>query len=150
LVVVAVDLCDVTLRVLGSFDAQRILEVLSVWGKLTVKEVSEKVSVGRRSAEQILNSLLSVGLVEVKDGRYMLSSSRRVEALKSFYVETVVQNIELYIAKLLSEADELGSKLREAVDKFIKRYYPILKEKFYWSMMVLEELAEKCGTNQPL
>ncbi|MBS7288236.1 MAG: MarR family transcriptional regulator [Candidatus Freyarchaeota archaeon] len=139
-----VDVCDLTLEALGSIESQRVLEALALWGKLSVGELSDRASVDEASATRVLKKLAAVGLVEEdKEGKYRLAGNKRATMLKSFYIETTIQHMESGIAKLLSRVEELGDKFPEEVDKLIKRYYPVLKENFYWSMVTLIELAEK-------
>lgn len=139
-----VDACELTLKALGSINSQRVLEALALWGNLNVKELSDKASISEGSAVKSLEELSAAGLVESDgNGRFRLAGNRRAELLKSFYVETATQHMEGNIAKLLSRAEELGERFPEEVERLIKRYYPVLKENFYWSMVTLIELAEK-------
>ena len=132
------------LKALGSVDSQRVLEALALWGKLSVKELSDKASISEESAVKSLKELLIVGLVEKdENGMFRLAGNRRAELLKSFYVETVVHHMEKCIAGLLSMAEKLGERFPEEVERLVKRYYPVLNENFRWSMVTLIELAEK-------
>lgn len=143
------DICELTLKALGSIESQRVLEALALWGKLSVGELSDRASVDGASAVRVLEELVAVGLVEEdEEGRYRLAGNKRAAMLKSFYVETAIQHMESSIAKLLSRVEELGDKFPEEADRLIKRYYPVLKENFYWSMVTLIELAEKCKAQQ--
>ena len=125
-------------EILGIPSTHRILELLAIWGELTVDEIIEKAKLSRNQIYNVLKMLIENGFVEkVNRGKYKLASNPRTKHLAMFYKESIIMQIGSYFQSIIEEREKADpEKLMEIIEK----YEPILKEHFKWIMHSLIEM----------
>ncbi len=126
-------------EVLGTPSAHRVLEMLAIWGELSVEDIVEKTGLSRNNVYNVLRGLMEVGIVErVQRGRYRISENPRTVHLINFYRENAVVQVGSHI-QLMLEGKEPATP--EMVARLIEMYEPILRKHFSWVMHSLVEMG---------
>lgn len=125
-------------EILGIPSTHKILEILTVWGELTVDEIIEKTKLSRNQVYNVLKMLVENGLVEkVNRGKYKLASNPRTKHLAMFYKESIIMQIGSYLQAIIEEREKADP---EKLTEIIEKYETILKEHFKWVMHSLIEM----------
>jgi len=125
-------------EILGIPSTHRILELLAIWGELTVDEIVEKAKLSRNQIYNVLKMLIENGFVEkVNRGKYKLASNPRTKHLAMFYKESIIMQIGSYFQSIIEGQEKADP---EKLTEIIEKYEPILKEHFKWIMHSLIEM----------
>lgn len=125
-------------EILGIPSTHKILEILTVWGELTVDEIIEKTKLSRNQVYNVLKMLVENGLVEkVNRGKYKLASNPRTKHLAMFYKESIIMQIGSYLQAIIEEREKADP---EKLTEIIEKYETILKEHFKWVIHSLIEM----------
>ena len=125
-------------EILGIPSTHRILELLAIWGELTVDEIIEKAKLSRNQIYNVLKMLIENGFVEkVNRGKYKLASNPRTKHLAMFYKESIIMQIGSYFQSIIEGQEKADP---EKLTEIIEKYEPILKEHFKWIMHSLIEM----------
>jgi len=125
-------------EILGIPSTHRILELLAIWGELTVDEIIGKTKLSRNQIYNVLKMLIENGFVEkVNRGKYKLAGNPRTKYLAMFYRENIVMQIGSYFQSIIEGREKADP---EKLTEIIEKYEPILKEHFKWIMHSLVEM----------
>ena len=128
--------------VLGSPSAQKIIRLLVVWDKLSVKDLASKSQVSESQIHYTLSNLKAIGLVNSESrGIYKLSDSSFSLKLRDAYYTgliEVVNNKISFIKQLLRDGLIGEAKANFALLKI--QFDPVLKKHF---LFILDSLAKQ-------
>ncbi|HMF31670.1 MAG TPA: hypothetical protein VKK79_09660 [Candidatus Lokiarchaeia archaeon] len=123
-------------RYLGSPSSQKVLQLLTCWETLSVKEIALKAALSESQVHVTLNRLEKLDLV-VKQawGKYSFSNSKFASLLKTAYSAILEQIIGNEIYQLTKQMDNIPRETLEAqYSKIVDQWGPLLSAKFSFQM----------------
>ena len=127
---------------LGNPSAQKILSLLVIWDKLSVKELASKSHVSESQIHYTLGNLKTIGLIVSESrGIYKLAESSFSEKLKDAYYTGLIQVVNAkisFISKLLHSGLIEDAKVNFSLLKI--QYDPLLKKHF---LFIIDSLSKQ-------
>ncbi|MHA1785736.1 MAG: helix-turn-helix domain-containing protein [Candidatus Helarchaeota archaeon] len=130
-------------KVLGIPSMQSILELLSVHGILSIKELMIYTGYSLRTLHNNLKILKDHDIVlQEKRGLYKLSNSRAIQILAKFYEQITIEQVGTMLHKITEKidqgksAEELNADLQE-LEMFYDHWKPIFLKYFPSAMQTI-------------
>ena len=130
-------------KILGIQSMQVILEYLSVYETISIKELKTFTGFSARTIHDNLKSLINQGMVLLhKRGTYKLADSRAVQLLAKFYKQIVIELIGNILHEITDELDrgKTEEELEEDLNKLAtlyKHWKPIFELYFPTAMQTI-------------
>ncbi|KPV62269.1 MAG: Helix-turn-helix domain protein [Candidatus Bathyarchaeota archaeon BA1] len=126
--------------------AHEILELLSIWKSVSVRELCEFTGYSRNQVYQALSKLVEAGLVRKRGaGVFELAEDELARRLADVYRYMLVRELSTKVLTLLSSIKG-ESPVREAV-LLMRKYEPIFKSELKWAA---HSLAEYIGESSAM
>jgi transcriptional antiterminator len=128
-------------RSFGTPSAQKIIQILTCWETVTVKQLSEITELSESQIHATLQSLIEADIVKRESrGNYTLSDSPFAQELKVAYNALLERVLGKFMHNLTTRLDDMSpDEISTRLDYMIKRWKPMM-EKLYRSK--LSSLAE--------
>ena len=123
-------------KILGTPSIQSILEILSIYNTITIKDIQNFTGYSTRTIYDNLKILIDNNIIEKnKRGSYKLTNSRSVQLLSKYYEQIMIEYVGAKLQKITEKIDkaktykEVKSDLDELED-LAKILEPIFRKFF--------------------